>query len=91
MQVGKEDRDVSLTFYYRGTCVICGNRLAGIWCQSFRVNKTSLKPTSNGITALMTECRECGHDNGRSDPSLWALDEESAAKVKAARAKKGWA
>ena len=83
---------MTLTYTFPVRCFLCGHtETAMLMAFGARVNKASIRATDS-ITAVARVCRECGS----STPDTTArapltLTAESAAKVTAARRKKGWA
>ena len=74
----------------RTTCTLCGCRLRGILVATVRVRKHDLVADRGTLSSIDFRCPECGFETA-SAPNRWRLDDESQAKVDAARAKRGWA
>lgn len=75
----------------RAPCALCGCRLRGFWSVRVRVNKASLVTTGVGLVVADRACPECGFAAMDPPARSWALDADSADRVAAARARKGWA
>lgn len=82
---------MSLDFVLETRCVACGCINRGrAWYSGCRVNKNSIVTGVGLVWDGRPECIECGWPNDRTAAAV-ALTPESAAKVFAHRAKRGWA
>jgi len=68
----------------------CGYTTRGVAVQPVRVNKRSMVGLRDGLWVLPDRCRECGAPLGDMRIPTMHLDAESAEKVVAYRAGKGW-
>lgn len=81
---------MTLTIITEHRCPVCGHTERGFYMAPYRVNKHSLRQIAPGIGAGPRLCGECGCRDVAAAHVL-RLDRASAAAVRAARARKGWA
>lgn len=81
---------MSVVFISFVPCPICGYRNVVMTFMTVRINKHSLRSIKPGLGFSASSCMECGRPLLMQVRERAALDEESAAKVDAHRARKGW-
>lgn len=77
---------MTLAMTSTATCTLCRCRIRGVIVGPARVTKTSLA-FHRSLTFREPSCPECGWET-TSAPQVWRLDEESQAKVDAARGRR---
>lgn len=79
---------MTVTFITADPCGVCGYRRHGVRVTPMRINKWSMRSTGDSLVMLPSRCQECGRVTGTAVVQTWRLSPDSAAKVRAYRARR---
>lgn len=79
---------MTVTFITHDPCGVCGYHRHGVRVTPMRINKRSMRSTGQSLVMLPARCQECGRVTGIAVELTWRLSPDSAAKVRACRARR---